>query len=212
VSVNASAGFSVVTFTSTGSNATVGHGLGVAPSLVILKDRATVNRWLVYHSSLGATKGIYLEDTLAAATSSTFWNDTAPTSSTVSIGTWSYSGNQVMYCWTPIAGYSAFGSYTGNGSTDGPFVYLGFRPKWIMIKSSSAVGNWVLLDTSRGTYNAIGPRLYADLSDAEYTGDRYDILSNGLKIRTTSAESNSSGATYIYAAYAENPFKNSLAR
>jgi len=212
VSVNASAGFSVVTFSATGSNATVGHGLGVAPSLVILKDRATVNRWLVYHTSLGATQGIYLEDTLAASTSSSFWNNTAPTSSTVSIGTWSYSGNQVMYCWTPIAGFSAFGSYTGNGSADGTFVYTGFRPKFVMIKSTST-GGWVMLDTSRDTYNIVGNYLYANSSAAEATSSNVlDINSNGFKIRNTWTDINGSGTSYVYAAFAETPFKNSLAR
>lgn len=214
VSVNASAGFSVVTYTGTGANATVGHGLGVAPQLVILKDRATANRWLVYHTSLGATQGIYLEDTLAAGTSSTFWNNTAPTSSTVSVGTWSYSGNQVMYCWTPIAGFSAFGSYTGNGSADGPFVYTGFRPKYVLIKRTDTAGNyWRVWDSTRATYNAGLPVLYPNVSDAEDSvTDVYDLLSNGFKLRTSAAGTNASSSTYIYAAYAENPFKNSLAR
>jgi hypothetical protein len=217
VSVNASAGFSVVTYTGTALAGTIGHGLGVAPQLIIVKPRSatiTTDAWNVYHVSTGNTNFLVLNATDASTAASNRWNNTSPTSSVFSIGTVpsSVAVGYVAYCWTPIAGFSAFGSYTGNGSADGPFVYFGFRPKWIMIKSSSAVGNWVLLDTSRGTYNAIGPRLYADLSDAEYTGDRYDILSNGLKIRTTSAESNSSGATYIYAAFAENPFKNALAR
>lgn len=215
VSVNASAGFSVVTYTGTGANATVGHGLGVAPQLVILKDRVTANRWLVYHTSLGATQGIYLEDTLAASTSSTFWNNTAPTSSTVSVGTWSYSGNQVMYCWTPIAGFSAFGSYTGNGSTDGPFVYTGFRPKFVMVKGSSFVSNWFIEDSARNGYNVNdGVALRPNLSNAEDGTTTYniDILSNGFKLRSSAGDSNTSGATFIYAAFAENPTKNALAR
>jgi hypothetical protein len=213
VSVNASAGFSVVTYTGTGANATVGHGLGVAPQLVILKDRATANRWLVYHTSLGATQGIYLESTLAASTSSTFWNNTAPTSSTVSVGTWSYSGNQVMYCWAPIAGYSAFGSYTGDGSsTDGPFVYTGFRPRFVLIKNSGQANSWFLMDSATTTYNVVGNYLYPDSSSAEANYPWIDFLSNGFKIRSGNTGNNNSGIVQIYAAFAENPFKNSLAR
>lgn len=217
VSANVSAGFSVVTYTGNGTNgATVGHGLGAVPSMIIIKVRNAADNWPVYHKSLGNTDAVFLNLTTATQ-ALTYWNSTTPSSTVFTLGSNlivnKSSDTFVAYCFAPVAGYSAFGSYTGNGSsTDGPFVYLGFRPRFVMIKKSSGVGNWVLLDTSRGTYNAIGPRLYADLSDAEYTGDRYDILSNGFKVRTTSGESNDSGGTYIYMAFAESPFKSALGR
>jgi hypothetical protein len=219
VSVNASAGFSVVTYTGTGANATVGHGLGVAPSLVIVKQRNdSGTNWLSYHASLGATQGISLDSTSAANTSSTYWNNTAPTSSVFSIGTTTNvnrsTGTYVAYCWTPIAGYSAFGSYTGNGSTDGVFVYTGFRPKFVLVKDASNANNWQILDTARDTYNVAPDILQPNLSNAEsaFGSGGIDFVSNGFKVRTSSTGINTSGATIIYAAFAENPFKNALAR
>ena len=216
VSVNQTAGFSVVTWTGTGSNATVGHGLGVAPSLIINKPRNAADNWISWHTSLGATGYIYLNLTNASATGATVWNSTLPTSSVFSVGTSSNvntSGQtMVSYCWAAVAGYSAFGSYTGNGSADGPFVYCGFRPRFLMIKSSSAANSWAMYDTSRSTYNTSTARLYANSSAAETTGLQIDILSNGFKWREGGGQGNDSGATYIYAAFAENPFKNSLAR
>jgi hypothetical protein len=217
VSANTTSGFSIVTYTGTGSNATIGHGLGVAPSMVIVKNRSTTTDWLIYHVSLGATKSIAF-DTAAAITSSTRWNDTAPTSTLVSIGTSAGvngSGNSmVAYCFAAISGFSAFGSYTGNGSADGPFVYLGFRPEFVMIKNASATGDWFIYDTARNTYNVADNRLKPNLSDAEGTGGSFgpDILSNGFKMRSNFGEMNGSGNTIIYMAFAENPFKNALAR
>jgi hypothetical protein len=218
VSVNASAGFSVVTYTGTNvSGATIGHGLGVAPSLIIVKNRTSAEAWAVYHRSVGATKYLVLNTTAAEATSSTPWNNTAPTSTVFSLGNWNAvnenGSNHVAYCWTPIAGYSAFGSYTGNGSTDGPFVYTGFRPKFIMTKCTSTTGSWVIFDTSRNTYNVAGSGLWADLTNAEANfTNGFDFLSNGYKIRENAASLNSSGAAYIYMAFAETPTKFSLAR
>jgi len=215
VSVNASAGFSVVTYTAQASGTgTVGHGLGVAPSLIITKPRANPYGWTSYHASLGNTQYIELNTTSAAATNSTVWNNTSPTSSVFTLGSaFAGNGTYVAYCWTPIAGFSAFGSYTGNGSTDGPFIYLGFRPRWILMKGSSAVTDWHLFDTARDPYNVSQANLSPNTSDAEGTfSTRYfDFLSNGIKLRTT-ANPNSSGVTYIYMAFAESPFKNSLAR
>ena len=218
VSVNTTAGFSVVTYTGTGSAATVGHGLGVAPSMIIVKNRTTAaTSWAVYHTSLGNTNYLLLETTNASAASITAWNNTSPTSTVFSVGTGTSvnqnTNSMVAYCWAEIAGFSKFGSYTGNGSTDGPFVYTGFRPKYVMIKCSSAAGNdWPIIDTSRATYNAAGPELYADLSQAESTSNYIDIVSNGFKIRSTGGQVNTSATTYIYAAWAENPFNNSNAR
>ena len=221
VSANATAGFSVVTYTGNGTNgATVGHGLGVAPSFIILKGRGAVTDWPCYHASIGSTAAILLNRTDTISTSALWFNNTAPTSSVFSLGTISAlngSGATVVaYCWSEIAGFSKFGSYTGNGSTDGPFVYLGFRPKFVLFKNSSATADWVIVDSSRSTYNLNNLLLYPDLSSAEATAsdNTLDFLSNGFKIRGTSSGAllNGSGNTIIYAAFAENPFKYSNAR
>ena len=218
VSVNATAGFSVVTFTGNGTNgATIGHGLGVAPRWVIVKRRnSSVDDWLHYHISLGATQSIAF-DTGAAITSSTRWNNTTPSSTLITLGTSTgvngSGATYVAYCWAEIAGFSAFGSYTGNGSTDGPFVYLGFRPKYVLLKRTNSTGDWETYDTSRDLYNPEGQALFPNLSSAESSiSPRIDLLSNGFKLRTSGAGINGSGSTYIYAAFAENPFKNALAR
>jgi hypothetical protein len=220
VSVNTTAGFSVVTYTGTGANATVGHGLGVAPKMVIVKTKTNVvGDWMIWHTNL--TSGAFylkLNTSAAQASAASVWNSTVPTSSVFSVGTdqstnFNSSTTYVAYCWAEIAGFSKFGSYTGNGSTDGPFVYTGFRPKFIMIKSSSAVEQWDINDTSRDIYNVAQYWLAPNLSNAEGTvNPTMDILSNGFKIRMTGAPWNTSSATYIYMAFAENPFKNALAR
>jgi len=222
VSANTTAGFSVVTYTGNGTaGATVGHGLGAAPSLILPKVRSrSGDNWHSYHVSLGGTQGILLNATNAASTDSGFWNNTNPSSTVFTVGTYNTFNTQtyVAYCFAPVAGYSAFGSYTGNGSADGPFVYLGFRPRWLMIKCSSTDGGgtsqWMMVDSARNTGNVENNILKADLADAEGVGslDMCDFLSNGLKIRNTSGRTNTSGATYIYMAFAESPFKNSLAR
>ena len=220
VSASTTAGFSVVTYTGTGSVATVGHGLGVAPSMMIVKSRSTAGTdWAVYHRSLGGTRVMVLNSTSAAITIAGSWNNTDPTSSVFTVGTGSGSGDTngssrtyVNYLFAPVAGYSAFGSYTGNGSADGPFVYLGFRPRFIMLKRTDAVSGWGMIDTARGTYNTIASYLQADSSAAELTDNSFDILSNGFKCRLGGNLTNTNGGTYIYAAFAENPFKNSLAR
>ena len=219
VSAGATQGFSVVTYTGTGANATVGHGLGVAPSMVIVKSRSSgVFNWSVYHIATGATGLLILQTTNAFVTSSTTWNNTAPTSSLFSIGTDNgtnaSAGTYVAYCFAAVAGYSAFGSYTGNGSADGPFVYLGFRPRFTLIKRTDAIANWRIHDTARDTYNVASKTLYPNLTNAETSAasEYWDILSNGIKLRTSDAESNASGGTYIYMALAENPFKYALAR
>ena len=224
VSANATAGFSVVTYTGSASAGTVGHGLGVAPSMVIVKARGTPNgsarSWFVYHVSIGATKTLYLDLTNAAATTSGPWNDTAPTSTVFSLGTepstnWA-SNNYVAYCFAPIAGYSAFTTYTGNGVADGPFVYCGFRPRWLMIKRYDASGDpWWLIDSTRSPYNQTTIALRPSGSNAEDNGGNanFDFLSNGFKARTSGGgNGNESGATYIVAAFAENPFTLSRAR
>ena len=220
VSANTTAGFSVVTYTGNEvAGATVGHGLGVAPSMIIVKRRdGTAVDWAVYHASIGATKYLTLNTNAAEGTSSGYWNDTAPTSSVFSLyNSGATNANPrlfVAYCFAPVAGYSAFGSYTGNASTDGPFVYLGFRPRFIMIKrSSNGTNNWEVRDTARDTYNTADDRLFPNTSDAEDANNEgVDFLSNGFKIRNSGSGCNASGVTYIYACFAENPLKYANAR
>ena len=222
VRANPTAGFSVVTYTGTGANATIGHGLGVAPKMVIVKLRSGAGEnWNVWHTSLASTTYRMLLNTTGAVdtTSPTIWSSGGinPTSTTFTVGTATgtngSSSTFVAYCFAAVAGYSAFGSYTGNGSADGPFVYLGFRPRWVMIKRFDSTGYWIVEDSSRNTYNAVQNELFANASDAEYVGGRnVDFLSNGFKLRHTDITQNASGGTYIYAAFAESPFRNSLAR
>jgi len=219
VRANTTAGFSVVTYTGTGANATVGHGLGVAPAFIIFKGRTNVSNWWCYHSGLtSAAYTISLNQTAAQSNSPTSFQSTAPALTVFSIGTDGGTNSTaiptVAYCWAPVAGYSAFGSYTGNGSADGPFIYTGFRPRWLMIKRTDAVQNWIIVDTSRDTYNVANKRLFANLSDAEDTGitNYMDMVSNGFKCRDSNVSYNASGGTYIYAAFAENPLKYANAR
>lgn len=222
VSANTTAGFAVVTYTGTGSAATIGHGLGVAPSMMITKNRTSgAQAWHCYHASLGNSAVIFLNTTAAQSTGSAdWWNNTTPTSSVFSVGTGgATNGNTqaiVAYCFAAVAGFSAFGSYTGNGSTDGPFVYTGFRPRFVMVKCSSNSTSstvWAMWDTSRSPYNASVNELYANLSAAEgVDSSGIDILSNGFKPKRNSEYANLSGWTYIYMAFAENPFKYSNAR
>jgi hypothetical protein len=216
VSANTTAGFSVVTYTGTIANATVGHGLGVAPSMIIARNRSNIVNWVVYHSSLtSASYYLTLDETNAQTSNTIFWQGVAPTSTVFSLGANSSSNgssSNIAYCFAPISGYSAFGSYTGNASTDGPFVYCGFRPRWLMVKGSSFVCNWFILNTDQKTYNVSNTRLVAEGAYAEDTDPGYyiDFLSNGFKLRSSSNINTSN--TYIYAAFAENPFNISRAR
>jgi hypothetical protein len=210
VSANVSAGFSVVTYAST--TGTVGHGLGVAPSMVIMKSRNVADQWTVYHVSKGNTIGIPLNSTGAGDVNSGFWNNTSPTSTVFSQGSWNSGYNKVAYCFAPVAGYSAFGSYTGNGSADGPFVYTSMRPRWIMLKRTDSTSDWRIYDSARTPSNVDDNVLEANTADAEDTASgAIDVLSNGFKLRDAGAN-NISGGTYIYYAVAENPFKYANAR
>jgi hypothetical protein len=215
VDANPTAGFSIVTWTGTGSGTnTVGHGLGVAPKMILIKDRSITTDWNVYHVSLGNTAGINLNATNAAATNIGWWNNTSPTSNVFTNGTYqNLADNYVAYCFAEIAGFSKFGSYTGNGSADGPFLYLGFRPRYVLVKrtDSSVNGDWVVYDSARDTYNVAQNYLLPNTAGAEGVFANLDLLSNGFKLKST-ASINTSTATYIYAAFAENPFKNALAR
>jgi len=214
VRANPTAGFSVVTWTSTGANATVGHGLGVAPKMVIVKGRSAVSQWFTWHTSL--TSGAYaliLNLTDAQASYPTVFNSTTPTSNVFSVGTSLTNGTTaVAYCWAEVAGYSKFGSYTGNGSNDGPFIYLGFRPRFVLIKSSTGAENWWLLDSARSANNVASLYLHPNTTNADQSFATMDFLSNGFKLRYNGAAVNANGATLIYAAFAENPFKYANAR
>ena len=218
VSANTTAGFSIVSYTGSGSNATVGHGLGVAPAWYIVKQRDAARSWNVYHKSLGATKYVLLENTAGSGTDSTVWNDTEPTSTTFSVGTTNStnasSGTFIAYCFAEKKGYSKFGSYTGNGNADGKFVYLGFRPAMFLIKSSSNSEQWEIMDNKRDDSNVVNQILVPNGSDAEIasnSGNRFfgDFLSNGVKFRGNASSANGSGISYIYMAFAESPFVNS---
>ena len=216
VRANASAGFSVATLTTPGSGTfTVGHGLNVAPSLVICKARNQAFTWIVYHRSAGAGNVLVLNTTAASAASATVWQNTNPSSTLVygDVTNWG-TANYVMYSFAPVAGYSSFGSYTGNGSTDGPFVYTGFRPRWIMWKCTTAAYDWDVYDAVRDPRNAAAARLKPNSSDAEATLSpaTFDILSNGFKLRANYNSSNASSQTFIYAAFAEHPFQYARAR
>jgi hypothetical protein len=219
VSANTAAGFSIVTYTGTSANAAVGHGLGVAPKMVIVKGRGNSVSWAIYHQNLIGTPGqVWIPfDTSATLTASTVWNNTAPTSSLFSIGTASNTNVNtvqfVAYCFAEIPGYSKIGSYVGNGSSDGPFVFCGFRPRYVMVKRTDVTGNWVVHDTARDAYNSPGNALYPNLSDLEGSGVRFlDFLSNGFKLRANTGDENASGGTYIFMALSEAPFKYANAR
>jgi len=212
-SVNTTAGFSIATFSSTSTNATIGHGLGVAPKMIIVKGRNNVQDWYVYNANLGAGKYILLNGSGASITDIGLWQNTAPTSSVFYIGSGFGTINYLAYCWAEIAGFSRFGSYTGNGNVNGPFVYLGFRPEFVMVKGDVAGVDWVISDSSRNTFNVVNRRLFPASTGAEDAGDNWcDFLSNGFKIRSTNTNQNFNGQTFIYMAFAENPFKNANAR
>jgi hypothetical protein len=212
VSANTTNGFSIVSYTGTGANATVGHGLGVAPSMVICKSRTTAEGWGCYHKSLGATKLVYLNDTTTPSTLSTYWQDTAPSSTVVTLGSNhapNEIGTMIMYCFAEKKGFSKFGSYVGNGSTNGTFVYTGFKPAFIMIKNTTVGDGWQLIDAKRNVTNGYNnSRLEANNANAESVNNTWtlvDLLSNGFKQRYTDNIMNASGSTYIYMAFAEQP-------
>ena len=220
VSASTTAGFSIVTYTGNGTNSTVGHGLGVAPKMIIVKARNVGTQdWQVYHETLGINQAIQLNLTSAVSPATNYWYNGV--TSTVFGVNGSYAGinantnTYVAYCFAQVAGYSAFGSYTGNGSTDGTFVYLGFRPRFLLTKNSSSGSSyWRIWDTSRSPYNEVINTLFPNVSNAEDVGGSgpVDILSNGFKIRTSATNDNGSGNTIIYMAFAEVPQKFALGR
>jgi hypothetical protein len=213
VSANATAGFSIVSYTGNGGTTqTVGHGLGVAPQMVIVKQTQDNGyNWPVYHIGLSSGYAVFLNTTGAQDNSVVYWGS-VPTTTVFGVN---YSGaltNQsgkayIAYCWAPVAGFSAFGSYTGNGSADGPFIYTGFKPKFLMYKRTNTTSSWFMVDSTRNPYNLANYWLQANTDEAEQTDGFIDFLSNGYKIRGTGAGTNASGSNYIYMAWAENPFK-----
>ena len=221
VSVNASAGFSIITWTGTGSAGTIGHGLGVAPKWLVVKLRSGSQDWFVNNGMILNDYGKYFKwnSTNTAASDTNVFPNTAPTSTVFSVGTDSAvnasSSTYVAYVFSEVAGYSKFGSFVGNGNADGSFVYTGFRPAYVMIKCSSTSDHWNISDAKRGNFNEIDEALYANNAEAEgWNGslDKIDYLSNGFKPRANNSQTNASGATYIYLAFAESPFKYARAR
>jgi len=215
VSANTTSGFSIVSYTGNGnSGQTVGHGLGSTVDMVIVKDRSRGSEnWVIYHKSLGKDK-LLLFNTDAAATSSNYWGSSTPNSTVFGVkdgntsNNWS-GDNFIAYCFAEKKGYSKFGSYTGNGNADGTFVYTGFKPAWFLVKNTSISRDWQIFDNKRLGYNVDNNYLFANLSDAEGTADRVDLLSSGVKWRTSANTYNASGNNYIFMAFAENPFVTS---
>ena len=217
-SYNRDAGFSIVTFT---GNATadqqIYHGLNSVPKWMILKNRTNSNgeSWAVYHASLGNTYRLNLNTNSARSNSDSaeFWADTTPTSTVLSIGRQDQvngSGNtHVVYCFSEIKGYSKFGSYNGNGNADGPFIYTGFKPAFLIVKAYSNAQDWEIFDNKRSTFNPLEKNLAANSSSSEQTDLDIDFLSNGFKVRIVDDSVNNSSYSYIYMAFAESPFVNS---
>ena len=214
-------GFDIVTYTGNGTNRTISHSLGAVPKFMTVKRLDTGNGWPSYHVNQNASPAsgyMYLNSTAGFAAASTMWNSTAPTSSVFSVGTNSETnGNTfsfVAYLWAEIDGYSKFSSYTGNASADGPFVWCGFRPAFVMIKRSDSAENWSIQDDARNPFNVVDARLKPNSADAEAVSSvqNVDFLANGFKLRNTDPEKNASGGNYIFAAFAEAPFKYARAR
>ena len=204
-SANTTAGFSISQYTGTGSNATVGHGLGVAPKFIIVKCVSHASEWIVYYGD--ATDYLKFNEANATADDSTRWNDTAPTNSVFSLGTQgdiNTSGRTyIAYCFAEKTGFSKIGSYVGNGNADGTFVYTGFKPAFVLLKNTTDAADWNLKDSKRPGYNQVNDILYPNLNNAEEHGGDIDILSNGFKVRTTAANTNNNGSTYIYMAFGQ---------
>jgi hypothetical protein len=212
VSANTTSGFSIVKWTGNStSGATVGHGLGVVPKMIIVKTTARTGNWVTYHHTLGATKYLELNNTGALGTSTAAWNDTAPTSSVFSLGSWSNTNDNgygmIAYCFAEKTGYSKFGSYVGNNNADGTFVYTGFKPAWIMIKQTSDTNQWFIFDNKRNTFNPETLYIQANTSDGDNAFTSLDFTSNGFKFLTSNAAFNN--GSYIYMAFAEAPLVGS---
>ena len=221
VSANQDAGFSIVSYTGTGSAGTVGHGLGKNPGMIIIKSRDSADAWPVWHKSLSSATDdlLQLEKYVAVTTISNYWNSSAPNTTTFGLAGGSYAHNlsgdrMIAYCWAEIEGFSKFGSYVGNGNADGPFVYCGFKPAWVMVKNADDTGgrDWAIQDSSRASSNPCDKQLKPNQTEVENSGVadstfQIDMLSNGFKVRNTTGIWNENNDTIIFAAFAESPFK-----
>ena len=208
-SVSTTSGLSISKYTGTGSNATVGHGLGVAPKMILIKRLSAGDNWIVYHNSLGGTKNLYLDATNAEDTRSDTFNNTAPTSSVFSLGsatgTNGSGSTYVAYCFAEKTGYSKFGSYSANNNADGNFLYTGFKPAFTIFKKTNAAGSWWIHDNKTSPYNLATNTMTANTNGAETTGvGVQDLVSNGIKLRGTTDATNGSGGTYIYMAFGQS--------
>ena len=221
VSVNTTAGFSIVSYTGPGgSNGTIGHGLGSTPAVIWTKVRSGINAdWAVYHSAVGNTSALFLDTTAGSTSGTGYWNNTSPTANVFSVGNSSntnYSATipYIAYCWAPVAGYSAFGSYIGQGSSGSPFIYTGFRPAFIMIKDITSSSHWMMYDNKRPGYNNNYYLLVDTMFGGDGTDSPFQIYSNGFSPLAASGGiiNYPSGDTFIYMAFAETPFKYSNAR
>jgi len=214
-SVSETSGFSIISYDGTGANGTIKHGLSTAPRMMLFKNRDEgAEGWFVYHESIGNTKRLLLDDTSTTSTHSTFYQDTSPTSSIITLGSnHGCNGPDAMICYTfsERQGFSKFGSYTGNGNADGTFVYTGFKPAFVLFRRTDSTSKWYLVDNKREPFNdAASNLLYTDSTHGDEPDyGQADFLSNGVKIRSTDGGFNASGGTYIYMAFAEAPFVNS---
>ena len=212
-SVSTDAGFSIISYTGTGSAGTIAHGLGLEPKMVITRNRDTATNWCVYSSPVGNTKSLFLNLDNAPDTATQYWNDTTPTSSVFSVGSntgTNKSGDDfISYCFAEIKGYSKIGTYTGNGSTSGNFIYTGFKPSFVMTKRTSGTAAWQIIDTARNPINPTTHALFPNDQTNELGTYTTDYLSNGFNIQVTTASRNGNGDTYLFMAFAESPFVNS---
>jgi hypothetical protein len=214
---DATPGFDIVSFTGNGSNRTISHSLSAVPELMILKNLDTDIDWSVYTAMTGNTHYLGLNSTAVSNDNDEYWNDTTPTSSVFTVGTHNSvnksSSPFIAYLWAGVEGFSSFGKYTGNGNADGPFIWCGFRPAWVVMKATtSVVKGWNMFDSTRSPFNIAGAQIQANSNDAEATLNAIDILSNGFKLRTTDDAVNNSGAVYVFLAFGETPFKTANAR
>jgi hypothetical protein len=213
VRANAQDGVSIVSANYTSGTQSYGHGLGAKPAMYIVKNRDASQNWQIWHKSLSNETTAYLQfNTSGEQTLSNMWAPSTTTTISLATGPVSAGDNFIAYVFAEIEGFSKFGSYTGNGSADGPFVYCGFRPRWIMIKRTDSTASWYIIDTARSTFNVTNAYLLPNASNTEATDLSWDILSNGFKLRSLYNEINTSNATMIFAAFAEQPFKYARAR
>ena len=218
---SATSGFDIVSYTGTGSAKTESHSLSAVPHVIICKNRTDADSWRVYHhknTSAPETDHLILDESGATADDATTWNDTAPTSSVFSVGDGDQTNENtdsfISYHWTSKQGFNKFGSYTGNGNDDGPFVYTGFKPAWVLVKNTALAENWHLVDNKINPFNPMDTNLFPNLNNAVGTssgdtGYDIDMLSNGFKVRTSDSTFNTNGNEYIYMAFAESPFVSS---